>query len=667
MLVPVLIALTMGGRDVVASPSSDEGAARDTIPSGSNGRMRHWNWENPHDSRSYTIGTSDSTALVQWFERRRWHHRSLGAGLFEVRVPSDSLESLATLPQVLRIESTPRNTRNSLDPSRTSIDAEPVHNGQGIAHAHHGTKSLVGIIDVGFDLKHLAFQDSAGNSRIVRVWDQTNTTGRPPSGFTTGTLFATPTAIQNLGHTGTSALHGTHVAALAAGRSWPAAGGAWWGVADDARIALVDCGDGCQGLNDGIKYLFRLADSLKLPVVVNMSWGSLNGPHNGNSSDCVLAKSLVGPGKIAVVSAGNSGGKAAHASHLFQGDTVRFALQVSQGTQTLSTGKTRNAYYNEVELWGDSAKTYQAWMEYLNAKDSVLATSSLFPVGTSKTTWINIDSRVLVGSDTMWYTGNIEKRTGQASLRLAVSTSRPGTQMRLVVTATSGTVHGWIWEDGMEFLAPGPTHCKNCLVPDSANMISDKATCPALIAVGAYNGFNGFKVWWSSRGPGLGAVPKPDISAPGVEVISALNSAGPSSTISGTLGGYSWGPLSGTSMSAPLVAGSVALLLESNPKLTTDSILSLFKGRRAQCDADTGWAKLDVLGLFQTVDASPPTGISPFGNLVDSKTSRAWILPDGRRIAIPEGARARDSHPGGIAWLETCTAGTCTSKGWIKP
>jgi minor extracellular serine protease Vpr len=666
MLVPVLIALAMGGRDVVAPPSSDAGTATEAGRSASGKHPKRWNWQDPHDTRAYTIGTSDSAALVRWFEHRRWSHISLGEGLFEVRVPSDSLEALASLPLVERIEAAPRHIRDELDPSRALIQAEPVHNGVGIAHAHHGTQVLVGVIDVGFDLQHPAFQDSAGDSRIVRVWDQTNTTGRPPSGFTAGTLFATPTAIRNLGHTGTSALHGTHVAGLAAGRSWPAAGGDWWGVADDARLALVDCGEGCQGLNNGLKYLFRLADSLELPVVVNMSWGNLNGPRNGNSTDCVLAQSLVGPGKIAVVSAGNSGGMAAHASHAFQGDTARFALQVSEGTQTLSSGKTRTVYYNEVELWGDSAKTYQAWMEYLDADDSVLAKSAVFAVGTSKSTWINIDSRVLADKDTMWYAGNIEKRSGQANLRLSVSTSRQNTQMRLAVTAATGTVHGWIWEEGLEFLAPDPTRCKGCVAPDSAHMISDKATCPALIAVGAYNGYNGYKVWWSSRGPGLGAVPKPDIAAPGVEVISALNSAGPSSTISGTLGGYSWGPLSGTSMSAPLVAGAVALLLENNPKLTTDSIVGLFKGGRLQCDPDTGWAKLDVLGLFQTVD---PVSATALRNRTPSTTPtvRTWILPDGRRIAVPVGARAAAFHPGGLAWLQSCEGGNCTTRGMLKP
>lgn len=632
----------------------------------SSGSIRHRQWDDPHAARLFVVGTSDSVSLTTWLDSHRWPHRSLGAALFEVRISSDSLESLSSLPGIDRIESPPRRSRHSLDPSRTLIQADPVHKGVGIGHSHHGTKALVGIIDVGFDLNHLAFQDSAGDSRIIRVWDQSNTTGKPPAGFSTGTLFTNPTAIQKLGHTGSAAMHGTHVAGLAAGRAWPSAGGEWWGVADDARIAVVDCGEGCARLNDGLKYLFRLADSLELPVVVNMSWGTLNGPRNGNSTDCVLTKSLVGPGKVAVVSAGNSGGKAAHASHSFHNDTVRFALQVAEGTQTLASGSIRNAFYNEVETWGDSGRTYQAWVEFLNDKDSVLAVSSKLSVGSSKSTWVNIDDRKILGTDTMWHSGNIEKRSGQSGLRLSVSTSRANTQLRLAVTAAAGSVHGWIWEDGLEFLALDPSRCKDCVVPDSSNMISDKATCPAVISVGANNGYNGFTVWWSSKGPGLGSVPKPDIGAPGVELISALNSAGPSSTVSGTAGAYSWGPMSGTSMSAPLVSGTVALILESNPKWNSDSILRVIKGQHPVFSPDTGWASLNVLRIFQTLDPAPTTAIRSPENR-SPITLRAWITPTGRRITIPDGSDARDFHPGGIAWFQACQNSGCTTRGMLKP
>ncbi|MBK8801199.1 MAG: S8 family serine peptidase [Fibrobacteres bacterium] len=666
MISPVLLALCGYASDLdIPSPLLRESGPEPVTEALSSERVRPW--EAPDAAQRFVVGTTDSVAIARWLALHGWPHRLMGSGLFEVEVPPDSLDLLATHPAIDRVESPARRDHHALDASRDRINAQEAHAGTGLSRSHRGTKALVGIIDIGFDLNHPAFQDSLGNSRIVRLWDHTNTSGKAPAGFSTGTLFTTPEALKSLGRSGSNQTHGTHVAGLAAGRGWPASGGEWWGVADDARIALVDCGEGCRQINDGIKYLFRLGDSLKLPVAVNMSWGTLNGPRNGKSSDCVVTRSLVGPGKIVVASAGNTGGNAAHAAHEFRGDTARYALQVSKGTQTLSTGGTRTSYFNEVELWGDSAKSYQAWVEVLSAKDSLLGTSTVFQLGTGSSTYQSIDIRKLVGPDTLWAKGNIEKRSGLSGLRLSVSTNRTGLQLRMGVTATSGTVHGWIWEAGLDFLNLPQSRCRGCVVPDSLHVISDKATCPAVIAVGAISGSSGARATFTSRGPGLGPVPKPDLAAPGVSIISALNSGAlGSSTVSGKMGTYPWGPMSGTSMSAPLVTGAIALLLEANPKLTTDSLVRIFKGSRTVHNPDTGWMRLDVFKLMQIAESTPVASVRNPLHLTQP-TVRFWIGADGRRTAVPAGAMPRDFHPGGIAWLQTCQEGACTARGMVKP
>ena len=155
----------------------------------------------------------------------------------------------------------------------------------------------------------------------------------------------------------------------------------------------------------------------------------------------------------------------------------------------------------------------------------------------------------------------------------------------------------------------------------------------AVISVGAHAS-NGAIASFSSRGPvtvdGSGRL-KPDLSAPGVGVFSALP-------------GQGMGTLSGTSMAAPHVAGAVALLWSAAPELIGDIDLTeqlLLKSAipvtSSNCITDAqspnpvyGYGQLDILHAVQLATAPVSLTISVVDNVGQPITDATVTLADTR-------------------------------------
>ncbi|MEO3818589.1 S8 family serine peptidase [Plantactinospora sp. B24E8] len=134
-------------------------------------------------------------------------------------------------------------------------------------------------------------------------------------------------------------------------------------------------------------------------------------------------------------------------------------------------------------------------------------------------------------------------------------------------------------------------------------------TADAALTVGAVNRDDELAEF-SGRGPRLldGAI-KPDITAPGVDIVAARAS-------NGVLGepGQSHMPLSGTSMAAPHVAGAAAILAGAHPDWSPDQIKATLMGNAVPKDGLTvfeqGAGRLDLAAAVRSTVVASPTNLN---------------------------------------------------------
>lgn len=180
----------------------------------------------------------------------------------------------------------------------------------------------------------------------------------------------------------------------------------------------------------------------------------------------------------------------------------------------------------------------------------------------------------------------------------------------------------------------------------SAGSISSPGNAPSAITVAAVTAKN-VVAGFSSAGPTpLSLQMKPDVAAPGVDILSSLPSS------QGT-----FGLLSGTSMAAPHVSGSAALLKERHPTWTVAQIKSALEqtgdpatnasGPGEAPPTREGGGVVDLPRADNPLVFAAPTGVS-FGRLLPGQSAT-------RTVSLT------DAGAGTGTWTVTTTGGPVTA------
>lgn len=568
-----------------------------------------------------------------------------------VSMPTDEVERIADLKSVKRLELS-RELTPMMDVARAEVGVDKIHSGDGLPKAYTGKGVVTGIVDGGMDPHHINFKHPDGTTRVEYLMhmyiDSSNPQGYSIDEYLPDDLdqFITDDIYQ---------YHGTHTMGIMAGGYRGEVNGAritsespltvelykgnnpYYGAAYESDI-VASCGElmdmfiayGCEGILNYSYYNQK-------PAVINLSLGSMVGPHDVNS---VMNQylSLAGKEAIICVSAGNEGDMPLVLSKDFTAEstTVKTFIKTNANGE-LYAEKYPNFRYGKVHIYGQDASVFTVKVvvynkkrgtetfnlpiaENMNGEAIYYATEGYVQDGDKSHANFSKAFNGYVGAGSL-----IDEETGRYEVIIDYFMSDNQTY-----NADGNYVLGFIIEgaDGQKIDA----YCDGSFTEfsnfdiagwDSGTTdgtISDMACANNILTVGAYNTVNIFGALdgTASGFPGMypaGEVSSfssygtlrdgrnlPHICAPGTSIVSSVST--PYFTYNedvtaddsyfqakfndGSRDNY-WFYMYGTSMSCPLVAGSIALWLEADPDLTIDEVKDIVATTAIRDEDVTGY------------------------------------------------------------------------------
>lgn len=589
---------------------------------------------------------------------------SVVAGSFAtLTLPVDMVEEFSENPAVKCIQ-LDREVFPTNDRARNQVNVHQVHAGMGLSgHKYTGTGVIAGIYDVGIDVNHPAFLTADKSaSRIKRLYltsdtkdGDVNVTVYSGTGDTQ-TASGEPIKDFSVFDTDTSAdTHGTHTTATMAGGK----GGSttYYGMAPDADIAIGCGSSSLMAVATGITRVAQYGKEVGKPVVVNCSMGINSGTHDGTDVFGRMIDQVVDEtNAIISFSAGNEGDRTIGWHHAFDKPEAL--------TTAYKELESRGLFYGTTEFVGNSDEPFKVTIVMADVQTGkIVETLASTEQAQGKVVYFATPGAISGQANS---SATLNKYWTSAYYGIGAAVNESNGRYYVVLTYGFGTPAATLRDEDYRyvpaFIVEGAAgqevwgYCSgryeqfssrgiDSWTDGTANgSISNLACTKSVISVGAYVGRNSYKTAdgvnmstgkkvgdiadFSSYGNISDGRSLPTVCAPGSFVISAISypywispsnkdsNGAPRYTkeysaqyeaVGGRINAYC--DMQGTSMSCPVVTGTMALWKQADPDLTVDEAKAIIAETAKKVDPSvnggtaTQWGagKLDAIAGIKKV------------------------------------------------------------------
>jgi subtilisin family serine protease len=504
-------------------------------------------------------------------------------GVYIADVAHTSFDTLRSNAKVTRVDAAPRPLTPLNDLSSVVTDTSSVRVGIGVSK-NDGSGVTIAIADTGLDLTHPDFPAP------IEAFDVTDG----------DTLETWGLSVAN-----TVSAHGTHVAGSALGRG-TASGGAYSGSAPGANLVFYKIGNDTSGSASVIDIAEAITRAASIGCdIFSLSFGGLSDYLDGSEFVEQAIDATYQQGMLCFVAAGNSGDDDLHISVDVPANGASGIIEFTVDNEGF------DAPFEFFEIfqinWVDTPGDHNLTLDFL-ATDKTATMDQLFYDFSLRGTELDVyEFDYSIPAD--------ESRTYQFVIR-----NEADFPVQAQLFANIGFDSYFVDAD------PGYT-------------VLSPAVADTAIAVGSvnhrghYDNYLGDTYDWSdligdplqishfsSRGPRIDGVLKPDLVAPGAMMISCRESVpglanreaqiidDDNQDLDGT-GSAQYYVNAGTSMACPTAAGAAALLIEAHSYLGIHAIRdAVIKNASKYATPDSDWG-YGIIAAKQSVLHGPATGV----------------------------------------------------------